>query len=300
MKNKLKINQVNIIGKIVNTRGLDEIKRANKDGSEFVSGSVTIDIGKGQLLEVDVYSKKFTKEGQPSKLFERYLELSKEVGTMVKCTSSNNTSNAEFTENRFWGRNDQIASVNKISGRFFNVAVEGDQPKADFKFGGYVFKPVYERLDREGNLLHYETVIAQPNWNGTKPLYVKFAIDKNNSAVINGMEAQYVKGATVEVKGNIELEIETRVVDKAGDVAFGDASTEEYKNTYVKYVITGGNKPLDIDAEGAYRPDEIAMLTKSYDEEGLLIEDAARKKADTNQTSFSNKETAKSSRTKLI
>jgi hypothetical protein len=294
MKNKLMKNQIELVGKLVNTRGLDEVKRANRDGSEFVSGSVTVDIGKGELLEVDVYSKKFTKEGQPSKLFTRYLELPEEVGNKVKIGG------VEFTENRFWGRNDQIASVNKVSGRFFNVARDADASQAKFTFAGYVFKPIYERLDREGNLLHYETIIAQPNWNGTKPLYVKFAIDKNNTAVINGMEAQYTKGATVQVTGQIELETETRVVDKAGDVAFGDASTEEYTNTYVKYVITGGNKPLDMESEGAYRPDEIVMLTKAYDDEALTIEEAARAKGNSNETSFTNKDAAKSSRTKLI
>jgi len=294
MKNKLIKNQIELVGKLVNTRGLDEVKRANRDGSEFVSGSVTVDIGKGELLEVDVYSKKFTKDGQPSKLFTRYLELPEEVGSKVKIGG------VEFTENRFWGRNDQIASVNKVSGRFFNVARDADESQAKFTFAGYVFKPIYERLDREGNLLHYETIIAQPNWNGTKPLYVKFAIDKNNTAVINGMEAQYTKGATVQVTGQIELETETRVVDKAGDVAFGDASTEEYTNTYVKYVITGGNKPLDMESEGAYRPDAIAMLTKAYDDEALTIEEAARAKGNSNETSFTNKDAAKSSRTKLI
>jgi hypothetical protein len=294
MSNKLIKNNIDLIGKLVNTRGLDEVKKATKDGSEFVSGSVTLDIGKGQLLEVDVYSKKFTKEGQPSKLFTRYLELPEEVGTNMR------VGGVEFTENRFWGRNDQITSVNKVSGRFFNVARDTDEAQAKFTFAGYVFKPIYERLDREGTLLHYETVLAQPNWNSTKPLLVKFAVDKNNSAVINGMEAQYVKGATVQVTGYIELETETRVVDKTGDVAFGDSATEEYTNTYVKYVITGGNKPLETESEGAYKPDEIASLMKAYDDEALLIEQAARQKGDTNQTSFSNKETAKSSRTKLI
>jgi hypothetical protein len=294
MSNKLIKNNIDLIGKLVNTRGLDEVKKATKDGSEFVSGSVTLDIGKGQLLEVDVYSKKFTKEGQPSKLFTRYLELPEEISTNMR------VGGVEFTENRFWGRNDQITSVNKVAGRFFNIAKDTDEPQAKFTFAGYVFKPIYERLDREGKLLHYETILAQPNWNNTKPMLVKFAIDKNNSAVINGMEAQYVKGATVQVTGHIELETETRVVDKAGDVAFGDSATEEYTNTYVKYVITGGNKPLESDSEGSYKPDEIAKLMKAYDDEALLIEEAARKKGDTNQTSFSNKETAKSSRTKLI
>jgi hypothetical protein len=294
MKNKLTKNNIDLVGKLVNTRGLDEIKKANKDGSEFVSGSVTLDIGKGQLLEVDVYSKKFTKDGQPSKLFTRYLELPEEVGTNVRIGG------VEFTENRFWGRNDQITSVNKVAGRFFNIAKDSDEPMAKFTFAGYVFKPVYERLDREGNLIQYETILAQPNWNGTKPIYVKFAIDKSNSAVVNGMEAQYVKGATVQVTGHIELETETRVVDKAGDVAFGDSSTEQYTNTYVKYLITGGNKPLETESEGAFKADEIAMLTKAYDDEALVIEQAARKQSDSNQTSFSNKETAKTSRTKLI
>jgi hypothetical protein len=294
MKNKLIKNNIDLIGTLVNTRGLDEVKKATKDGSEFVSGSVTLDIGKGQLLEVDVYSKKFTKDGQPSKLFTRYLELPSEIGTKMRIGG------VEFTENRFWGRNDQITSVNKVSGRFFNVARDTDETQAKFTFAGYVFKPIYERLDREGKLLYYETIVAQPNWDGTKPMYVKFAIDKNNTAVINGMEAQYAKGSTVQVTGNIELETETRVVDKAGDVAFGNSATEEYTNTYVKYLITGGNKPLETESEGAFKADEIAMLTKAYDDEALLIERTARQKGDSNQTTFSNKETAKSSRTKLI
>jgi hypothetical protein len=294
MNNKLMKNSVELVGKLVNTRGLDEVKKSNRDGSEFVSGSVTFDLGKGQLLEVDVYSKKLTKDGQPSKLFSRYLELPSEIGQKMR------VGGVEFTENRFWGRNDQIASVNKIAGRFFNVAKDTDETQAKFTFAGYVFKPIYERLDREGTLLHYETIIAQPNWNGTKPLYVKFAIDKNNTAVVNGMEAQYAKGATVQVTGHIELETEVRVVDKAGDVAFGDSSTEEYTNTYTKYVITGGNKPLEIGSEGAYKAEEIAMLSKAYDNEALEIEKTARNKSDSNQTSFTTKETVKSSRTKLI
>jgi hypothetical protein len=294
MNNKLIKNNIDLVGKLVNTKGLDEIKKATKDGSEFVSGSVTLDIGKGQLLEVDVYSKKFTKDGQPSKLFTRYLELPQEIGSKVR------VGGVEFTENRFWGRNDQITSVNKVAGRFFNLAKDSDETQAKFTFAGYVFKPIYERLDREGTLLYYETIIAQPNWNGTQPMYVKFAIDKNNSAVINGMEAQYAKGTTVQVTGHIELETETRVVDKAGDVAFGDSATEEYTNTYVKYIITGGNKPLEDNSEGAYKADEIAMLTKAYDAQALVIEQAARQKGNATQTTSSNKETAKSSRTKLI
>jgi hypothetical protein len=282
------------VGKLVNTRGLDEVKRANRDGSEFVSGSVTVDIGKGELLEVDVYSKKLTKDGQPSKLFTRYLELPEEVGSKIKIGG------AEFTENRFWGRNDQIASVNKVSGRFFNVARDTDESQATFTFNGYVVKPIYERLDREGNLLYYEILMAQPNWNSTKPMYVKFAIDKDSTAIINVLEARAPKGATIELKGVVTIETETRVVEQDIETSFGEVPTEKYVNTYVKYTVTGGSTIPDPNSELVYRPDEIAMLTKAYDDEALTIEEAARAKGNSNETSFTNKDAAKSSRTKLI
>jgi hypothetical protein len=287
-------NQIELVGKLVNTRGLDEVKRANRDGSEFVSGSVTVDIGKGELLEVDVYSKKLTKDGQPSKLFTRYLELPEEVGSKIKIGG------AEFTENRFWGRNDQIASVNKVSGRFFNVARDTDESQATFTFNGYVVKPIYERLDREGNLLYYEILMAQPNWNSTKPMYVKFAIDKDSTAIINVLEARAPKGATIELKGVVTIETETRVVEQDIETSFGEVPTEKYVNTYVKYTVTGGSTIPDPNSELVYRPDEIAMLTKAYDDEALTIEEAARAKGNSNETSFTNKDAAKSSRTKLI
>lgn len=294
MNNKLMKNQIELVGKLVNTRGLDEVKRANRDGSEFVSGSVTVDIGKGELLEVDVYSKKLTKDGQPSKLFTRYLELPEEVGSKIKIGG------AEFTENRFWGRNDQIASVNKVSGRFFNVARDTDESQATFTFNGYVVKPIYERLDREGNLLYYEILMAQPNWNSTKPMYVKFAIDKDSTAIINVLEARAPKGATIELKGVVTIETETRVVEQDIETSFGEVPTEKYVNTYVKYTVTGGSTIPDPNSELVYRPDEIAMLTKAYDDEALTIEEAARAKGNSNETSFTNKDAAKSSRTKLI
>jgi hypothetical protein len=155
-------------------------------------------------------------------------------------------------------------------------------------------KPLYEKNAKDGELLAYEMIVAQANWNNTKPNYVKFTIAKDNKTAINAIQKLYEKGMTVSVRGTIS--IVTEDVQVSEQTAFGE-STRVYHNTYKNYLIQTGSQPLD---KGAYTPQDINELTRAYNDEGIAIENAVKGQATTGKTTTAAPAPAKTPRTSLL
>ena len=272
-ENVLITNKVYITGTIVNTKNLHKMEngvsvpniRTSKKDERYISGSITVEIEEGNNVVVEFFSKEFTAKGLPSTLFKNFSELPNRVGERVTLGQG------QFTESRFWGKNNQVMSSNRISARFIETAKDNKENQAEFIFEGYVETPIREKLNKEKELLFYEMTLAQANWNGTKPIAVKFIVPASQEARFDTIASLYEKGLTVAIKGNIQT-IETETIAETKEAAFGNDVPQVYHNSFTHFVIQTGQSPLELDDEGAYQESDVAELTEAYNAEAVSIE----------------------------
>jgi len=288
-KEVAKQNSFKIVGELVEVNL--EQKLSQRSGKDFISGKIVVKStieGKTQLTEVELYSNKFKQDGTPNKLFETYATLGALLNKRVRVSG-------ELGESRFFStQSAQLVSTTINRGRYVAPADTGEADTADYSFAGYIIKPLYEKLSKDGDLVGYEMVVAQANWNNTKPTVIKFAVDKTNKTAITAIQRLYEKGMTVSVRGNVS--VVTQDIEKVEETAFGE-STRVYHNTYKNYLIKTGSQPLD---KGAYTPQDILELNRAYEDDGLAIENAAKGQATTGKTTTAAPAPAKTPRTSLL
>jgi hypothetical protein len=272
-KEVAKQNSFKIVGELVEANL--ETKTSSRSGKDFISGKIVIKSlinGKQQLTEVELYSNKFKQDGTANKLFETYANLGALLNKRVRVSG-------ELGESRFFStQNTQLVSTTVNRGRYVAPADTNEKDTADFAFAGYIVKPLYEKNSKDGELLAYEMVIAQANWNNTKPTLIKFAVAKDNKAAVSAIQRLYEKGMTVSVRGGVSVVTEDVAVEE--QTAFGQ-STRVYHNTYKNYLIQTGSQPLD---KGVYTSQDILELNRAYEDDGLAIETAAKGQATTGKT----------------
>jgi hypothetical protein len=287
-KEVAKQNSFKIVGELVEANL--ETKTSGRSGKDFISGKIVIKSvldGRAQLTEVELYSNKFKQDGTSNKLFETYANLGTLLNKRVRVSG-------ELGESRFFSTtNSQLVSTTVNRGRYVAPADTGEKDTADFSFAGYIVKPLYEKNSKDGDLLAYEMVVAQANWNNTKPTLIKFAVAKDNKAAVSAIQKLYEKGMTVSVRGVVS--IVTEDVEVSEQTAFGE-STRVYHNTYKNYLIKTGSQPLD---KGTYTSQDILELNRAYEDDGLAIENAAKGQAGGAKTATAAP-AAKTPRTSLL
>lgn len=288
-KELAKQNSFKIVGDLVEVNL--ENKTSPRSGKDFISGKIVVKSlidGRQQLTEVELYSNKFKQDGTPNKLYDTYANLGALLNKRIRVSG-------ELGESRFFStQNSQLVSTVVNRGRYVAPADTGEKDAADFAFAGYIVKPLYEKNAKDGQLVAYEMVVAQANWNNTKPNLIKFTVDKTNKAAVTAIQRLYEKGMTVSVRGTIS--IVTEDVEVSEQTAFGE-STRVYHNTYKNYLIQTGSQPLD---KGAYTPQDILELTRAYDDDGIAIQNAAKGQAATGKTTTAAPAAAKTPRTSLL
>lgn len=287
-KEVAKQNSFKLVGELVESNL--ETKTSGRSGKDFISGKIVIKSvldGRQQLTEVELFSNKFKQDGTSNKLYETYANLGALLNKRVRVSG-------ELGESRFFSTtNSQLVSTTINRGRYVAPADTGEKDTTDFSFAGYIIKPLYEKNSKDGDLLAYEMVMAQANWNNTKPTLIKFSVAKDNKAAVNAIQKLYEKGMTVSVRGIVS--IVTEDVEVSEQTAFGD-STRVYHNTYKNYLIKTGSQPLD---KGLYTSQDILELNRAYEDDGLAIQTAAKGQTNSGKT-VTAAPAAKTPRTSLL
>lgn len=259
----LKDNRVWITGELMDY-GL-EIKE-DREGREYISGQIVVRSiieDKEQLIPIDFFSRALTAAGAPNKLFASYVALENKIGKRISVQG-------EIQENRFFQEGSgQVISYNRVAGRFVNDARSNQEDRNDFTFSGYVAAPISERLNKDGEVIFHEITLAEANYSGEFPIYVKFTITNDRTAI--AVADLYRKGLTVKVNGRYEIETSSNEVEE--ETAFGEPIKRVYTSTFRNFVIVSGTEPAE---KGAYAPEDIALLDTAYAERGLDIESRAR------------------------
>lgn len=285
MDNFLNKNEVVVVGTLVDN-GL-EIKES-QGGQTYITGNIAVKSmidGEEQVFEFRLFSFQYKKgTTEVNGLFKTYAALDSKIGKRVKVIGG-------IEENRFFQeRTGQIVSFNFNAGRFIYDVTDKTPDSATFEFAGYVDKPVHERTNKDGEVLHHEVTLGQANYNGTKPVMVKFQVPADNRRAVSYMERNYEKGVTVTVSGNLKVDVEK--VTKEEEVAFGDPVVREYVNTFKAYQIVSGSEPIY--GRNEYTSTQIRNFANIYEDESIEIQNKAKDRVKTEGTADAKKTSATS------
>jgi len=285
MDNFLNKNEAVVVGTLVDN-GL-EIKES-QGGQTYITGNITVKStieGEEQVFEFRLFSFQYKKgTTEINGLFRTYSNLDTKIGSRIKVIGA-------IEENRFFQeRTGQIVSFNFNAGRFIYDVTDKTPDSATFEFAGYVDKPVHEKTNKDGDILHYELTLGQANYNGTKPIMVKFQVPADNKRAVSYMERNYEKGSTVTINGNLKVEIEK--ITKEEEVAFGDPIVKEYINTFKAYQIVSGSEPIF--GKNEYTNAVIRNFANVYEDEAVEIQNKAKDRVRSQGTAGAKKTSATS------
>lgn len=255
MAERAKINRVQVIGTLAE---VDTQTRTTADGRTYVSGKIVVKVNRNEvenLVEMRVFAFEKTKEGAISKLFTNYTGLEKLLFKRVNATG-------ELREESFVRQDGTLQKFNSINLKFINDARSTDVDCAKFDFSGFVTKAIYERRNKNDELLGYKLEVAQENYNGTSMQVIRFDIDAKDTNIQSAVDTFYTVGSTVEFNGIISYITTTET--RTEEQAFGDPIVKTFTRSDKAFTITGGKEAYDPEDPSSYPMNEIQKLVEAY------------------------------------
>lgn len=269
----LDTNSCYFIGELVEVKRLTE-GTFEREGNTipYVAASIILKCnikGTENLIQLENFTSSLKKDGTPNKNYNTIVNLHDMLNKRVVVSGSS------LSGERFWsGRNEQLVPATKINFNIINLANRAQvEDKAEFKFGGFVYRALSEKNDTDGNLLYYVISLAQAKFKETDMFEVQFTVAKDSFAIAQSIRDAYEQGATVEIKGNISNIVSIQNITE--EVDFGEPQVRTVTRSDKHFFITGGNKPIY--GEGEYTVEAITALVKAYAVSGAKIKDDALK-----------------------
>ena len=250
----IKNNKVFIVGELVE---VNTQIRTSQTGKEYISGKVVVKCGENNLVEVKVYAFAKTSGGTDSKMFATYSSLERYLHQRVQLT-------CELRDGSMVAQEGVVRHFNEIYLKFINPARSDMDDSATFEFAGFVVKEIYERTNRDGELIGYRFEVAQANYNDTNMNVIRFDVDKNDLGIVEAIQSSYAVGSTIEINGTITYL--TTVETKTEQVAFGEPVVKTFAKSEKSFRVTGGKEPIDPDSPDAYTETAIRTLINAYKE----------------------------------
>lgn len=252
---KAKINKVYIVGEVEEVA--TEIRTTN-DGRTYINGKIVVKSivnGTENLIDVKVLAFEKTKSGETNRLYTNYTKLDSFLHKKV-------TISGELRDGSMVNNQGNLIHFNEIYLRFINPAKSDAVDTATFEYSGFVVKALYERKNKDDELLGYRIEVAQANYNDTAMSVLRFDVDKQDVNIAQAIEANYETQTTVSFSGVINyISIsETRTEE----VAFGAATPKTFVRSEKVFRITGGKEPYGEDDPAAYTAEEIQKFVADY------------------------------------
>ena len=252
---RAKVNKVFVVGTV---QEVDTTIRQTGDGRDYINGKIVIKVGEddsANLVEMKVLAFAKTKNGDDNKIYQSFTKLDAYNGKRVKISG-------ELRDGSMVRQDGSVIHFNEVYVKFVNNAKADDIDCATFEYSGFVVKGLYERKDKDDNLLGYRIEVAQANYNNTNMSVIRFDVHKDDLNIANVIESNYVVGSTVSFSGSISYT--THIQTKTEAVAFGDPIVKTYTAVDKVFRITGGNEPYGEEDPLAYPTAEIKALVEAY------------------------------------
>jgi len=269
----LNTNSCYFIGELVEVKRLTQ-GTFEREGQEipYVSASIILKCvirGEENLIQLENFTPALKKDGTPNKNYNTIVNINDMLNKRVV------VSGASLSGERFWStKNNQLVPVTKINFNIINLASRNQtEDKAEFKFGGFVYRELAEKNNEEGELQYYTITLAQANYKEDNMFEIQFTVAKDNFTAAQHIREYYEQGATVEIKGEISNLVSVQTITE--EVDFGEPTIRTVTRSEKHFYITGGNKPIV--GEGEYSAEAIAALVKAYAISGAKIKEDALK-----------------------
>ena len=278
------LNKTYVVGTLKDV----EIREGEKNGNKYIAGKFVVQVDEKNLVQHTFFTYELTKKKQTSKRYSNYKALEGMEGTRVKVTGSINS-------REYYVANDgQVIHFNEVNAGFINPAKETDQNVSTFEISGYVIKPLHERNNKDGDLISYEMLVGQADYNG-RLAKVKLSVNLDNGAMIEAIQNNYVKDATISVLGEIRHETTQR--EEKVEVMIGEPIVKHFTDVIKTFVITGGKEVIV--SESAYTDAQIKKLEDEYQDYIVELEKEAKAKVESGETTVKDAP-AKGNSSKLI
>ena len=158
---KQTINVVNVVGTLVKN-GLE--CKVNKEGQDYVGGSLVLRTDDGSERQVDYYASKYTKEGKESGLYKGLVTIMEQAVDLEHAETPEQVDvikigGAEFSVNDFKSPKDgTVATALKISAKFAN-RLSAQEKEVTPKIATFEVAGIIHKLDQE-------MIKAEPTGNG--------------------------------------------------------------------------------------------------------------------------------------
>lgn len=253
---RTKINKVYVVGTI--TEDKTQV-RTSGSGKTYINGSIVVKtVGADNvenLVELKILAFEKNKDGSANKQFLSYKGIAGMLGKKVRISG-------DLRDGSMVNQSGEIVHFNEIYARFINPAKAEDADCSTFEYSGFVVKPLYERKNKDDELLGYRIEVAQANYNDTAMQVLKFDVDKDDVNIAQAIEANYLTGSTVKFNGT--LIYTSRTETKTEAVAFGDPIVKTVTYSDKVYRITGGDEPFEEEGPETYTMDEIKKFVADY------------------------------------
>lgn len=247
------VNEVVIEG-VVSEINIEEMGEGN---DVFLTGEVLIKTGSDSVHTVNVFSKKFNKEGKESTIFKGLQTIKNEYKSIAKYGEEADRiriTTGKLGLNEYVGGDGEIKSYPQISANFINRLKAGEEfnPRAEFEVEVVVknIKPEIKNDEETGRAI-VDAII--PVYGG-KVIEFRLVATKENGVsdyLFNNVE----KGQTITLYG--EVVNQTIVERREVGTGFGKPQEKIKSVTVREFLITGGNPPLDEDDDKAYSKEAI-------------------------------------------
>lgn len=231
-KMRQSFNQVNIEG-WMNSK---TIKEGSKNEKDYISGKIEVRLDETNIIEVEMFANKFTKEGKENSIYKGIQTIDKEY---VAATDVENwkeaqkvrVKNGQVRVNDFVKNNEVISAV-KYGSNFMNRVTDEFNPHAKISLE-IIFKGTREEMKNEeptgrgyldgfivdysGNMQPISFVVGEKIWNK--------------------IDGEFEKGETLYIACNIANTVETKTVKT--EMQFGEDEEKVVVRNIKERVITG-------------------------------------------------------------
>lgn len=266
------LNRVEIVGTL-KEKNL-EIKK-KEDGSEYITGKLTIKSEETNEIEVSLFANKLTNEGKESSLFKGYKTIldeyvsSDEIATqeLEGVVADRVQVDGEIGVNDYFGK-DGLKSFSQVKGKFIKRVKPEIEDKSSFDVEMYIqsIKPEKNKEQVETGRFVVQGIL--PIYN-EKVIPIEFVVT-DEDGVADFVESNFEKGQTVNFWGKVVSAVTITSKKKKG---FGKDNENINSSTKRELLITGGD-------EDAYEEDKAfdsALIKKALGERQIYLNELEQK-----------------------
>lgn len=253
------INNVEIIGTL---KKIDIEEKKSKEGKEFISGRVTIEVVEGDRInniQVRLFSNKFKKNGELNGIYKGYKTVKDEynIGEQVRVTG-------DLRLEEYYTQSGSLTSFNSVNALFFNRIEEGEEfRQKSIATLDMVIENIQPSMDAEGIPSGWHDVEAFTVGYNSRIIPLKNLVIEEQLA--QQFSSMYYSGTTGKITIKINNYVDAEEIEQSQEQA-GFGTTERVEHTASNYTnnleIIGGDMPY-ADGVNEYSPEDIEQAHKN-------------------------------------